>query len=255
MHVAVRYLVTLLLVAAATVLAYLCQFWGVQPQGLTLVFVVPVALAAAQLGLGPALLAAVAGALTFDFLFTQPFYSLEISSPSDIAAMVLLAVVGVIISVVADQSRRSALDARAAAERADALRKLAHAAIHGDAEGVVFQAAADALARIFHAPSIVYSETAGLITAAASAGGAAPSQADREAAQWAIGHSNSLQGETYPFDLAHFDEWPATAPGGRRFALAVDFSEAETGRPADKDESMEMVAGYLAAALDRKAAT
>jgi two-component system sensor histidine kinase KdpD len=255
MVIAARYALAPLLVAAATLLAYACQFFGVQAQTLALVYVIPVIVEAAWSGWGPAFVAAIAGVAAFDFLFTQPLYSLQVTSPSDIAAMVLLAIVAGVVSAVAAQARRRGLDARASAERSEALRKLAHAAIHGEGEAVVFQAAADALARIFGAPSIVYSETGGLITAAASAGGAAPSQADREAAQWAISHFDPLQGETYPFDRACFDEWPATAPGGRRFALAVDFSGVEAGRPADKNELLEVVAGYLAVALGRKAAT
>ncbi len=251
MAVAARCLLALLLVAAATVLAYVCQASGIQSQTLALTYVLPVAVAGAYLGWAPAITAVVASVLTFDFLFTQPLYTLNVSGRSDIAAMVLLAAVAAIVSTVSAEARRRNLDSQAASDRSEALRALAHAALHGDADATLLGAAAEALARIFQAPAVVYSEADGVLTAAAKARGARPAQADRTAAQWAAEHGSPVQGDTYPFDEARFDMWPVTTESDRRFVLGVDFSEAEDGRPADRDRLMELVAGYLAAAHGR----
>lgn len=254
MPVAVRYLLALLLVAAATVLAFICEASGIRSQTLTLAYVVPVAVAGAYLGWGPAILAVVTSALSFDFFFTQPVFTLNISSRSDIAAMGLLAVVAAIVSTVGAEARRRSLESQEAAGRAEALRELAHAVIHGEADATLFGVAAEALARIFKAPAVIYSETDGVLATAAKAGGAKLSPEDRVAAQWAAGHNSPLQGDTYPFDSARFDLWPVTTSANRKYVLGVDFSEAGDGRPADRDKLMELVAGYLAAALGRKAA-
>lgn len=253
MPLAVRYALAPLLVAAATVLAYACQYGGVQPQGLTLVYVVPVVAAAAQLGFGPALVTAVGAVLTLDFLFLPPLYSLEISSPSDIAGIVLLAIVATIVSAVAAQSLRRSLEARAAAERAEALRTLAHAVVHGAAEATLFQSAAEALAQIFKAPAAIFLETDGAISTAAKAGGAGPARPDREAAQWAASHGTHVQGGVYPFGEARFDMWPVDAASDQKIVLGVDFSTGDAGRPGGLETVTDLVAGYLAAALDRRA--
>jgi two-component system sensor histidine kinase KdpD len=200
MHLALRYALALGLVGAGTVLAYIGLASGIQTQTLALAYVVPVSVAAAYLGWGPAILGVVASVAVFDFLFTVPYFTLNVASRSDIAAMALLAIVAAIVSTVAAEARHRALDARAAAERADALRSLAHATIHGEADAALFRIAAETLARVFKAPAVIYAENNGVVSSVASAGGARVSPSDREAAQWAISHETPVQGDTYPFD-------------------------------------------------------
>ena len=62
MQHALRYALAIGLVAAGTVLAYIGLASGIQTQTLALAYVVPVAVAAAYLGWGPAILAVVASA-------------------------------------------------------------------------------------------------------------------------------------------------------------------------------------------------
>ena len=249
--VIIRYALAVLLTAAGTVLAYICQASGIQSQTLTLAYVVPVAVAAAYVGWGPAILAVVASVATFDFLFTVPYYTLNVASRSDIAAMALLAIVAAVVSTVAAEARRRALDALAEADRAEALRQLAHATIHGEADAALFRIAAETLARIFKAPAVIYADEAGVVQTIASAGGARPSPPDREAAQWAISHDTHVQGETFPFDQAEFDIWPVVAAAGRRLAFGVSFKDAPHDRPDEPARLIELVAGYLTAALTR----
>ncbi|MFY0064785.1 DUF4118 domain-containing protein, partial [Acinetobacter baumannii] len=91
--------------ALATVLAIAADSKVAIPN-LSLVFVVPVIIAGVGLGLGPALCAAVVGALAFNFFLTDPRYSLAVDDPSNIWAIGLLFVVGLIASGVAFTSRR-----------------------------------------------------------------------------------------------------------------------------------------------------
>ena len=255
MAAALRYALATLLVVAGTVLAYIGLASGIQTQTLALAYVVPVAVAAAYLGLGPAVLAAVASVVAFDFLFTVPYFTLNVASRSDIAAMVLLAVVAAVVSTVAAEARRRAVEARAAADRAEALRSLAHATIQGEADATLYRIAAEALARIFKAPAVIYAEEDGVVSTVASAGGARVSPSDREAAQWAISHETPVQGDVYPFDQASFDMWPVETANKRRLILGVSFGESDEGRPNEPGELFELVAGYLAAGLTRAGAT
>ncbi len=103
---------------------------GVVPApGLTLIFVLPEIAVAMAFGWGPSLLAAVAGALAFDFFFTEPRYSLRIASPSDIWSTALLLMIGAAVCGLASEARRRTLEAQRTAAHVEALQGLAHAVI------------------------------------------------------------------------------------------------------------------------------
>ena len=105
-----RYLASIAMTAAATVIAV-----GVDHQAhipnLSLVFVIPVVVAGASLGLGPSLCSALLGALAFNFFLTEPRYSLAVDDAANIWAIALLFAVGLIASGVAFTSHRRATEA------------------------------------------------------------------------------------------------------------------------------------------------
>ena len=78
---------------------------------LSLVFVVPVVIAAIWFGLGPSLASAILGALAYNFFLTEPRYTLVVDDPANIWAIGLLFVVGVVVSGVAFTSGRRAAEA------------------------------------------------------------------------------------------------------------------------------------------------
>jgi two-component system, OmpR family, sensor histidine kinase KdpD len=70
-------------------------------------------------GLGPALLAAVAGGLLLNFFLTPPLYSLTIGETANVITVLVMAIVGVLVALVVDQAaRRATQAARARAEAA-----------------------------------------------------------------------------------------------------------------------------------------
>ena len=175
----------LLLVAVATPIAFIAD-QAVDAPSLTLIFVIPVVIAATSLGWGPSVAAVVASVLAFDFFFTQPYFTFRMTEPSEIWAAVLLLATSAIVSAVAGQSRRHALEARRAADQAQALQALAHVIIENGSQKEVIAAAAIALSRIFSAPAIIFSETDGRLRAEATAGGAvvAEPESRRRRAPW-----------------------------------------------------------------------
>ena len=92
-----RYLAAIAMTAAAAIVAIAVDS-KVHIPNLSLVFVIPVIIAGVGLGLGPSLCAAVVGALSFNFFLTEPRYSLAVDDPSNIWAIGLLFVVGLIAS-------------------------------------------------------------------------------------------------------------------------------------------------------------
>jgi K+-sensing histidine kinase KdpD len=248
MPLGAQYAVSLLFVAVATALAFVVEHLVPAPN-LSLIFVLPVVIAATGFGWGPALAAVVAGVLAFDFFFTEPLYSFRIASSSDLWAAGLLLVIAAIVSTVAAESRRRAVQARWAAGQAQALQALAHVVIEGDPQAEVLKAAATALTKIFRAPSVIFMEQSGSLRSVASAGGAEITGAEEAAAKGVLEANIAARAETYPFDRSRFDVWPVAAGPNRRFAIGVDFTRARRERPARPERFVEIVGGYLASAL------
>jgi two-component system sensor histidine kinase KdpD len=242
-----KYAAGLLLVAAATLLAFIANRLGVVAPALTLIFVLPVVVAATVLGWGPAILAIGASLLAFDFFFTRPYFTLQMTDPSEIWAAGLLFVTATIVSAVAGESRRRALAAQRAANQAEALRSLAHIIVEGRTEREVVWAAARALSGILEAPAVIFAETDGEVRTVATAGETTVTEAETDAARGALQAGSHIRAETYPFDLSKLDLWPVSGPEGRRYVLGVDLTRSELDRPGDADRFAEIVGAYLVA--------
>lgn len=96
--------VTAAMVGVAAVLAQLGEQW-LDPQTLSLFFVVPIVIAAMRYGLGPSLGASVLSVTAINFLFVQPRFTFAVARPQDLGALLLFVVVGVLVSVIAERAR------------------------------------------------------------------------------------------------------------------------------------------------------
>jgi two-component system sensor histidine kinase KdpD len=245
---ALQYGASLLFVALAAGLAFIAEELVGAPN-LTLIFVLPVIASASLFGWGPSLLATIAGVLAFDYFFTEPRFSLVISSPSDIWAAALLLVIAVIVSAVAAESRRRERAARLAAGQAQALQALAHAVIQSGPEGQTLAAAATALSEIFGAPSAVFQRRGAAMALAASAGGARITPAEEAAARDVLETGVVARAGAYPHQQSSFDLWPAATPNECGCVVGVDFNASGRSRPVAPGGYIEIVGAYLAAAL------
>jgi K+-sensing histidine kinase KdpD len=247
MPVAAQYAVSLLFVALATGLAFIVEHLIGAPN-LTLIFVLPVVAAATFFGWGPSLIAVAAGVLAFDFFFTAPFYSLRIASPSDLWATGLLLVIAAIVSTLAAESRRRAVEANRAVEQAQALQSLAHLVIDSRPLPDIIDAAASALTKIFRSPAVIFMGQPGALRSVASAGGAKITSAEAEAAKGAVDTKLPARAQIYPYDRSAFDFWPVVLANGV-CVIGLDFTHSGRERPAKPERFVEIVGGYLAAAV------
>jgi two-component system, OmpR family, sensor histidine kinase KdpD len=92
------------MVGVAALLARAAERW-LDPQSLSLFFVVPIVIAAMRYGLGPSLGASVLSVAAINFLFVEPRFTLAVARPQDLAALLLFAAVGVLVSFVAERAR------------------------------------------------------------------------------------------------------------------------------------------------------
>lgn len=116
------------MVGAAALLARVGEQW-LDLESLSLFFVVPIVIAAMRYGLGPSIGASVLSVLAINFLFVEPRFTMSVARPQDLAALVLFAVVGVLVSLVAERARMAdAAQLEASRERfkADLLAGVSH---------------------------------------------------------------------------------------------------------------------------------
>jgi K+-sensing histidine kinase KdpD len=243
-----QYGASLVLVAAATLVAFVAYNVVAVPD-LTLIFVLPVVVAATTFGWGPSVAAVITSVLAFDFFFTRPYFTLRMTDPSEIWAAALLLVTAAITSAVAGQSRQRAFEARRAADQAQALQDLAHAVIGERSQKEILQAAATALSRIFAAPAAIFSATDGRLRTEAVAGGATVAEGESKAAKHVLEIQTHVLGDTYPNDQSRFDFWPVATPTACRYVLGVDFKNAAHERPSDPERFTDVISAYIVSHL------
>jgi two-component system sensor histidine kinase KdpD len=246
---ALGYAVALGAVGLATLAAIVVDRQLAVPN-LSLIFVLPVVVSAAAFGWGPALTAAGAGALAYNFFLLEPRYTLRVADPANVWALVLLVSVAAVVSAVAATSRRRTVEALEAAAQARALHALARNLVGETDRAGVAARCAEALGRLFRAPAVVL-----LFDGQAFEGGegAGLVEADLEAARWSLASGLATRGGAYPQGEARFDFWPVTTPQRQRAVIGLKISGSEAGRPAAPEQLVEIVSGYLAVALDREA--
>jgi len=121
-----------------------------------LALVVPVLLAAIVGGRLAGAATAVVAALTFDFVFTQPYLSLRIESKDDVATFVVFLIVAMVAAEVGIRARRGGAAARESRSELDRLLRVAELSARGaDADDVVMSARAE-LIGLFGLEECVY---------------------------------------------------------------------------------------------------
>ena len=241
----IGYPASLAMTGLATLLAALADAQGPVPN-VSLIFVLPVVIAAVTWGWGPAIVSALTGVMAFNFFLIEPRFTLRVSDPSNVWAMVLLLAVAAIISAVAARSRQRAVVAQEQADQYATLQVLARSLVGASGRATILRAASEALSGVFRAPVCVLFEDEGTLL---EASGQTLSAADLEAANWALASRLATRSGAYPAEDAKFDFWPMVTPSRLQFVIGVDLGQ--DSRPADPGRLIDIIGGYLAMALER----
>jgi K+-sensing histidine kinase KdpD len=217
---------------------------------LSLVFVVPVIIAGASLGLGPSLFSAILGPLAFNFFLTEPRYTLFVDDPANIWAIGMLLVVGLIVSGVAFTSRRRATEAALLRRQAAVLQRCSRDLVAADTTKAIVSIAARALAALFQVPVVVMLVTEGMVSLE-RVGDMEPDEAELEAARSSLTTGTVVRGGIYPDLASRFDFWPVKTAEGRNAVIGLAFDPDE--RPAAPEALVDVVGSLLALVLDRHA--
>jgi len=246
----VGYVGSFALTAAATIVAVACDSEVTIPN-LSLIFVVPVIIAAVGFGLGPSLCSAVLGALAYNFFLTDPRYTLRVDDPANIWAICLLFVVGCIMSAVASTSRRRALDAALRARQATVLHGFSRDVVAAGSAEAIASVTANALAELFQVPAVVILVTTGTTADfIRRVGDLEPQEAELEAALASLETGTVVRAGIYPADDSRFDFWPVMTTTGERAVIGLAFDPDE--RPFKPDTLVDINARLLALTLERQ---
>ncbi|WP_315927125.1 DUF4118 domain-containing protein [Mesorhizobium sp. SP-1A] len=244
-----RYLATLMMVAFAAVVAVGIDSKIAIPN-LSLVFVVPVVVAAVVFGLWPSLFAAILGALAYNFFLTEPRYTLRVDDPANIWAIALLFVVGCIASAVGSTARRRTDDAERLKRQVGALQLFGRDMVADQAVEAAILNAANTLHALFRVPVVVMAMADAKVDVVEKRGNMDLADLEIEAARSALASGKFVPARLYPFDSSRFDFWPVPGPAGRRVVIGVAFDPDD--RPLLAGNLVEIVANSLALALARR---
>jgi K+-sensing histidine kinase KdpD len=216
---------------------------------LSLVFVIPVIVAGLGAGIGPSLCSAVLGALAFNFFLTEPRYSLAVDDPSNVWAIALLFVVGIIVSGVAFTSRRRAEEAALLQKQATVLENYSRDVVAAKDEASIAAFTSRTLNSLFRAPAVVMMVRDGKLVCIKQTANAEPLEAEFEAARSSLATGTALRGGVYPHLASRFDFWPVRTVEGEGTVVGVAFDPDE--RPPAPDRHAAVVANLFGLALDR----
>lgn len=242
------YLSAIAMTALATVVAIAVDSRVTIPN-LSLVFVIPVIVAGLSAGIGPSLCSAVLGALAFNFFLTEPRYSLAVDDPSNVWAIALLFVVGIIVSGVAFTSRRRAEEAALLQKQATMLENYSRDVVAATDEASMASITSRALNSLFRVPAVVMVMRDGKLVCIKQTTNAEPAEAEFEAARSSLATGTTMRGGVYPHLASRFDLWPVRTAEGEGAVVGVAFDPDE--RPSAPDRHAAVVAGLYGLALDR----
>jgi two-component system, OmpR family, sensor histidine kinase KdpD len=148
-----QYALALLIVATVTgvnlLAAALLPWIGYQAVGLT--ELLAVLLIAVYLGRGPALLAATASAISWNFLFIEPRFTFEVSQVQDVILLLLYFAIALFTGNLTARIRRQERLSRSSAERIMALYTLAHETATAATMDDILQTTISQIGRVFDA--------------------------------------------------------------------------------------------------------
>jgi two-component system sensor histidine kinase KdpD len=210
-----------------------------------------VLLVAVYLGRGPALLAAALSALSWNYLFLEPRFSLQISLPQDIALLVLYFLIALFAGNMTARLRVREQQAAYNAERNMALfsltREIAEAV---DMDDVLITAIGQ-IGRVFEAEVAILRPRNGDLLIAHESSTLAIDEKELSVATWALTHKRRAGRFTETLPLATGQYIPLLTPSGVVGVLGVRRKERDR-LPFDQESLLETFANQVALAIERE---
>lgn len=245
-----RYLAAQALVAASTLVAlWVANRWGTA--AVEMVYLPAVLAAGIWWGFGPAVLAAVTSALSYNYFFTEPLYTFRIDSAVDIVDVIILFLVAVVTSQLASAVRKQAQIAEAHATRNATIAGFARRLLSASNETEIAETACKEIAALFSCNAVVLAGMPQPATIAATPGGVSLTPTDLAAAVHTL-RSGEIAGHgAGSLSPAEWVFYPIRSDGAPLAAMGL--SRDDGGNPVTEEQRLlvENLLDQTALALTR----
>ena len=232
--------------------AYFLDRW-LQPPNVSLIFLVPVVLCAAQFGLSSAIAAALISFVACDFFFIEPRYQLTISEPHEFLALIVFLVVALVTGMLASKVREHSQFMRTRALTAQSLlefsRKLSAAANLDE----VLWAAAVQIHKTLDARCVVLLTPADgeLVVSAAWPPIDQLNAGEISAARWTLAKSEPAGWKTDTLPNVRLQFRPLTTTRGVVGVAGIEFKSPNEPLSAQQEGALTSLLEQTAIAIDR----
>ena len=218
-----------------------------------LLYLVPVVVAAALLGMRSAMLAAVASALTYNFFFLPPLYTFTIEDPQNVVTFIVLVGVGGVVGQLAGGLRRRAVvGARSAAENGAIAAFGQRLATLSDAEGTA-RAVCEDVARLLNVATVLLARDSNgkidVVAAVPEAEDLGP--IDLASADWAFERNEPAGRDTRTLTASDWQFHPLATTLGVLAVLGISRRDAAAPIAADRQLLFATLKGQAALAYER----
>ncbi len=248
-----HYAISVTLVAGATLLSEWLRATLSTPN-LLMIYLFAVILAALALGRGPAMLASILGALTFDFFIVPPYRTLAIDDTEYLLTMLGLFVVGVVISSLTSRYRFQVQTSERRASETATLNALSRDLAAAGNRDAILKAIVDNIAEVFgREVAILLPDTAaneGLKVRSPGAGFIL-NEHEQAVADWAFRHGLPAGRGTATLPDAQARYLPLNVARGCIGVLGVKPADPSTHLSPDQRRLLEAFASLAALALER----
>jgi two-component system sensor histidine kinase KdpD len=248
-----HYLATALVVTLCGLVSWGIHAYAHSEANIVMVFLLGVVYVAGRYGRGPAIAASLAGVLTFDFFFVEPYLSFAVSDVKYVFTFAVMLAIGVIISALTARTRNQLRASQQIERRTAALFRLTRQMSEVSGSEFLIATAGKQLAEIFAGEVVIYTrDEQGPVSLRFGQGtNVARQEINGVVAQWVTDHDHiaGVGTDTLPNATALFV--PLT--GSQRTIGALGVRPADSERLNDQEQRrlLETCASLIALSIER----
>jgi two-component system sensor histidine kinase KdpD len=248
-----KYIRTAGVVALCSLAAWLSFVWELADANIVMIFLLGVVFAAARYGRGPAIAAAVAGVVIFDFFFVPPLLSFAVADTQYLLTFAVMLFIGLLISTLTARMKERLQVSQQQERRTAALYRLTKQLSEIAGTEFLVQTAGRQLGEIFGGEVVLYlRESSGAVrihygekTTVAS------HEVNTVVAQWVVDHEQAAGAGTDTLPNATALIVPLVGSQRTVGALGVKPTDSQRFLDPEQRRSLETCASLIALSLER----
>jgi len=244
---------TIVVTAISTVLAELISRAGLSETNQAMVFILGVVFVTAKYGLGPGILASVAGVLAFDFFLVPPYYSFRVTDTEYFITFAVMLTIAILISTLAFRVRLQVETLRQRQWRTEALYRLSRKLAATAGTHQLVAVAQELLSESLTSEVAIFlpDESNRLKAVINQPSSFAGMEKEIAVAQWVYEHGQIAGAGTDTLPDANAIYVPMACPRGAVGVLGLKSGEPGKFNAPDQRQILEMATDQLALSIER----